>query len=319
MTQRERFDLVKRSIESLYCSTSVPFSLIYIDGCASSNIMRQSEALALQYDFSIVRREYFLPPNVARNLALNAIEKPTDYIVFVDNDVIFEAGWLESLVQCADETGAALVTPLIMIGNPERPETVRIHFAGGKIDIKETPKGARFFDSHNYGDQKLCEVKESLQRQVSDTVEFHTVLVRSDLMERVGPLDEDLRATSEHLDLSLQIKKLGEKIYFEPDSVVTYITGKPLEKYESNFFILRWSDCWAVYSERHFQKKWGFVSDRRVIDNFVVDHRLHGFPRSRRFLEKFLGYRYSRKLLAFWYRLRVLRARKYALPETLTY
>ncbi|RLA48977.1 MAG: glycosyltransferase family 2 protein, partial [Gammaproteobacteria bacterium] len=194
MTQRERFDLVKRSIESLYRATSVPFNLIYVDGGASPEIRHQSEALALRHGFKIVRREYFLPPNMARNLALNTIEQPTTYIVYVDNDVIFEGGWLDALVQCADETGAALVTPLIMIGNPERPETVRIHFAGGKIDIKETPEGVQFFDSHNYGDQKLCEVKASLQRQVSDTVEFHTVLVRSDLMERVGPLDEDLRA-----------------------------------------------------------------------------------------------------------------------------
>ena len=318
MTQRERFDLVTRSIESLYGSTEWPFHLIYVDGASSLEIHRETEALSSQYGFQIVRREYFLPPNIARNLAIEVMDRSSDYIVFVDNDVIFEKDWLEALLRCADKTGAAVVSPLIMIGNPDRPESVRIHFAGGHMTQEETAAGIKFGDTHNHGDQKLAAVEGLLKRAESDSFEFHAVMVRNDILTRIAPLDEGLRATSEHLDLSLQLEKLGEKIVFEPDSVVTYIVGKPLAKHESLFFMVRWSDYWALYSERHFQEKWGFCADQRVVDNFVVDHRLHAFSNSLKWLERFLGYTYSRKLLAGWYRHKVRKAKRYALPETLT-
>lgn len=318
MTQRERFDLVCRSIESLYCSTEQPFNLIYVDGYSSSDVYSEVEKLASNYDFRILRKEHFLPPNVARNIAIDAIDEPTKYTVFVDNDVIYEKGWLERLLETADETGAAVVSPLIMIGNPDVPESLRIHFAGGKISIKETAEGRQFHDTHILGDQSLETVEKLLERSTSDSVEFHAVLIRNEILEKIAPLDENLRATSEHLDLSLQIKRLGKEIIFEPSSRVTYIVGKPLGKFEINYFILRWSDYWAKYSERHFQEKWGFMADNRVIENFVVDHRLHAFYGELKKLEKYFGYRLSRLMIATWFRVRLIKAKRYALPGTLS-
>lgn len=318
MTQRERFDLAGQTIESLYNSTQIPFNLIYVDGGSSPRIRRESEILAAKYNFDIIRREHFLPPNVARNLAINAIMHRAEYIVFVDNDVVFEQEWLEALLQCADETGAALVTPLIMTGNPNKPESIRIHFAGGTIKVKETAEAVYFRDSHNCCDKKLDDLEESLYRKETDFVEFHVALIRSDILEKIGPLDEDLRATSEHLDLSLLVAKLGEKIYFEPDSVVTYILGVPLSKHECEYFMVRWSDYWALHSEQHFQAKWDIVTDSSVIDDFVTNHRLHAFTKSHKRLERVLGYRYSRKVLFAWYSFRVESAKKKALPDTVS-
>ena len=52
----------------------------------------------------------------------------TEYVVFVDNDVLYTEGWLDRLVACADETGAEVVAPLTCQGLPAHTE---IHHAGG--------------------------------------------------------------------------------------------------------------------------------------------------------------------------------------------
>jgi GT2 family glycosyltransferase len=317
MTQRERFDLVGRSIESLFASTQTPFELIYVDGGASREVSKVTDRLAIQHGFKIIRKDTFLPPNIARNLAITEVGTETDYIAFVDNDVLYEQGWLEALVRCADETKAALVTPLIMIGNPDKESSIRIHFAGGKMETDETSKGVIFRAIHYFEEQKLVDVGPQLKRREVDCVEFHVALIRWDCLNKISPLDEELRGTSEHLDLSLLIKKHGGVVYFEPSSIITYMVGIPLSKHERDYFIIRWSDPWALYSERHFYDKWGFRWDPRLMHWFVAFHRLHAFSAGHRRLKRVIGSRMSRAVLSVWYKFQVMRNRSMALDGTM--
>lgn len=62
------------------------------------------QAKAQAKNFKIIRTDYYLSPNHARNIGLSDVD--TKYLVFVDNDVIFFPGWLQALVTCAEETNA---------------------------------------------------------------------------------------------------------------------------------------------------------------------------------------------------------------------
>ena len=291
VTQRERFSLSERALNSLYEAAGEPFDLIYVDGRSPAPVSKMLERQAAERGFKLIRREQYLPPNMARNLALPHVQ--TEFVVFVDNDVLFEPGWLSALTRCAIETGAALVTPIVLMGNPNKPDKVRIHFAGGTMSVEERPDGRWFTEKHGLLGTPYKEVRGQFSRSRSDCVEFHAALARTDLFETIGPLDEDLRATSEHLDLSLLVAQQGGEIWFEPQSVVTYAVGLPLEEDELEFFCARWSRAWATHSEVSFLRKWNFAWNPVVLNTFVRYHRNHPFRRQLLRLEPVIGWRLS--------------------------
>lgn len=291
VTQRERFAFSELSLNALYETADVPFELIYVDGRSPPPVKAMLEQQAAERGFKLIRKEEYLPPNMARNLALPHIQ--TEYVLFLDNDVVFERNWLSSLILCADETGADLVTPLVCIGDPDKPEKMLVHFAGGTITIDERANSRRMTNAHTLGNKPYEELRGTLVRQRSDSVEFHAAFARMQLFEKIGHLDEDLRATSEHLDISLLVAKHGGQVWFEPRAVITYIVGKPLDHDELPFFCLRWSDPWAVHSEVSFFRKWNFDWDPGLLKGFIRNHRAHGFAPLLRFLEPKIGWRLS--------------------------
>jgi len=112
---RERFSIAQHSLESIYKHTR-PFELIYVDGGSPRAVSRWLDQAATQYGFRLLRSKQYLMPNQARNIGLAEVK--TKYVVFIDNDVIVWPGWLESLIECAEETGAWIVGPVVCIGKP---------------------------------------------------------------------------------------------------------------------------------------------------------------------------------------------------------
>jgi len=104
---RERFSYTQKSLENIYQNTNLPFKLIYVDVNSPSQTKRYLKVQAEQKNFHLIRVNRFITPNQARNLALASVD--TQYVVFIDNDVLVKPGWLEALVKCADETEACIV------------------------------------------------------------------------------------------------------------------------------------------------------------------------------------------------------------------
>ncbi|MGI8934889.1 MAG: glycosyltransferase family 2 protein, partial [Phormidesmis sp.] len=108
---RERFSCTQQSLESVLAHTQFPYRLIYVDGNSPAPVRDYLRQQAIAHDFQIVRTEYYPYPNHARNLGLSKAK--TEYVVFLDNDVIVSPNWLTALVECAKTTGATVVGPLM--------------------------------------------------------------------------------------------------------------------------------------------------------------------------------------------------------------
>lgn len=91
---RERFSCTQQSLESIYEYTEFPFKLIYVDGNSPHKVRRYLEAKSEEKNFELIRTNYYLSPNHARNIGLSRVD--TKYLVFVDNDVIVSPGWLRA-------------------------------------------------------------------------------------------------------------------------------------------------------------------------------------------------------------------------------
>jgi len=214
--------------------------LIYVSAGTPEHIQTYLESESRERGFTLISRKNYLAPNHARNLALPFIK--TKYIVFVDNDILVTPGWLDALVQCADETGAALVGPLYLIGEPEE---ACIHMAGGSFHL-----------GHIFADTKISDVPCALVRRTVDFLEFHCVLVRKDVFDQLGPLDPELPSLHEHVDLALAVQKTGGAVFLEPAAVISYLAPPPFDPSDLAFYMVRWSDCWNWKSVSHFGDKW---------------------------------------------------------------
>jgi hypothetical protein len=120
-------------------------------------------------------------------------------------------GWLDKLVECAETTGAWIVGPMYLIGEPGREE---IHLASGDARVEEGPTGRRFVERHRFAGKRLADIRAHLVRMPCELVEFHCMLVRT-----------------------------GGEVYFEPDSIVTYITGGRFSWADYAFYFWRWADA----------------------------------------------------------------------------
>jgi GT2 family glycosyltransferase len=136
---RERFSMAPESLDDVYANTRFPFRLVYVDGGSPPRIGRILEQRARDHGFTLVRKNRFLTPNEARNIALRSVE--TKYVVFIDNDVLVTPGWLEALVDCAEETGASICGPLQLIGRDklrrEPCEEIEFHCMLARTDLFE--------------------------------------------------------------------------------------------------------------------------------------------------------------------------------------
>ena len=271
VSPRECFSYARDSLASLLAHTPRPFGLVYVDGGSPRALQRHLEAQAREADFRLVRTAHYLSPNHARNLGLRHVT--TKYVVFIDNDVIVTPGWLAALVQCAEETGATIVSPLICEGEPIH--TI-VHCAGGQCGVREEPRddGVHRHLIERIHDQGRPVADLGGARQPTGLAEFHCMLVRMELLRQLGGLDEKLLNTKEHVDLCMSAVQAGGTIFLEPRSLVTYMAG-PLRWSDMPYYMLRWSDAWERASLEHLLAKWKLTED----DYFQRRYRQLGWRR----------------------------------------
>ncbi|MEC4886413.1 MAG: glycosyltransferase [Scytonema sp. PMC 1070.18] len=257
---RERFSYTQQSLESIYEHTEYPFELIYVDGGSPSHIKNYLADKAKEKQFQLIRTENYLSPNSARNIGLRQVT--SEYVVFIDNDVVVTSGWLKALVQCAEETKATIVSPLICQGTPVHEE---VHCAGGesgvKVEIKGETTRRKIIEKIYKQGRKVADVLPQLQRQETGLAEFHCMMVRTEIFQKIGLLDEALLNTKEHVDLCMLVAEAGGTVYIEPTSIVTYVPGPPLVWTDIHYYMLRWSDAWELASLKRLRDKWNLTED----------------------------------------------------------
>lgn len=273
---RERFSYTANSLESIYQNSDAPFNLIYVDVNSPSQFKHYLEMQAREKNFDLIRVNRFLTPNQARNLALAFVE--TEYVVFIDNDVLVKPRWLEALVNCADETGAWVVGPLCLEGD----DFAKVHMAGGSYEFKQRGEQRWLIMRRPYFRTPLSRVRTEFKRQPTQSIEFHCVLVRMEVFKELGLLDEQIMSIGQEDDLCLTVLQFGKSIYFEPTSVVTYIPPQTLAWSEIPFFYLRWSQVWYEASITRLREKWNLAEDAPVLKGykgFINGHSRFPEPR----------------------------------------
>ena len=255
---RESFNMFPEVVERIYNLTSPIFKMIIMEGNAPEPIRAQlRKTEASQSTCKIVWSEKWLFPHDAVNQALPLVD--TEYVVFIDNDVEVLEGWLEEMVAAADQEKANCVHPIYLTTRAHATPR-KIHIAEGKM-VREKRNGKWFIDTHaTYSGVKLEDYPHSAPRS-SDFFEWHCVLFRKTLLDKLGPLDD--MTIAEHMDYSLRIEKLGERILLVPKAVVAYDYERiwKFRGLDREYMLFRWDVAKAGKSLDLLTKKWNLVDE----------------------------------------------------------
>ena len=264
---REVFSTTEGTVRRIAANTPPPRRLVVVDGGSPRATARRLECLARELDFTLMRSDAVLSANESRNLGLAHVT--TEFVVFVDNDLIVAPGWLEGLERCARETGGEFVTPVVLWGTTGLDE---VHFGGGTCRIVDVDGTPRLEDRGTRAHLPASAVG-SMTREPTELVELHCLLVRRTCLERIGPFDEALVAGREETDLSLFAERYGWTAWIEPAVVVGYPSPKRLRPSDYLYYLPRWSDAWSDRSFRAFHQKWG-LGDHATGEPFRRGHRM---------------------------------------------
>jgi hypothetical protein len=266
ITPRERFSVAPRALESVIANTPNGCQGIYVAGGASREVQAYLERTCASAGYRLILRDEFLAPNVARNLGL--AQAQSKYLVFLDNDVVVEPGWLDALVGCAEEENADIVTPLVLIGEPRERN---LHSLGGALIVERVGAEIKIQERHHVRPIKLQEYAKPLIRQPSDYAEFHCALIPRSVFDRISPFDEQILGAAEHIDLALHLREIGGRGFAEPAAIVSYLPTEYTLGDLANYS-RRWSDEWFEQTMDHLVSKWNLSATSALLSDYRSSH-----------------------------------------------
>lgn len=208
-------------LESLYASTSSPIRVIFADIASPPAVGRYLADLAARRDdFVHLRCADFGSRQSARIKALELVDTP--FVVLLDNNMICAPGWLESLLHARAETGAAMVSPIIVT------QGGRVHFSAGSVVRKRTrfvgPK--RVVRPHAQAGAPVRSMLAAGQpRRIEiDFAESHCCLASTEDMRLPGVLEEQMHNAHTTCFASYMLKHaFGRSLILEPAAVASIV------------------------------------------------------------------------------------------------
>lgn len=269
---RERWGLTQVVLERLLTHTPPEVPIWLLDTGMPPSLRQALQPLA---DAAPRLRILPLPAGLWPNQARGAIAAriTTPYAVFIDNDVLVRAGWLEPLLDCADTTGAGIVGPLYLMGEDESSELV--HMAGGQLDIQGEAPARVMGEAHRHIHRQLADIQPPPQRETCGFVEYHCMLMRREVFLDLEVFDPEIVCVHEHIHASLRAQELGYATWMEPATRVLYQSHHPWLIDDLPQMVQRWSAEAAERSLRRFSARWGVIDDARSfggVRGFVGTH-----------------------------------------------
>lgn len=221
---------------------SVPFELVVVDDAS------QDETQKLLDSYGERVRVVRLEENAGFAAACNAgAAAAAGELVFLNNDTIPVAGWLDTLVAYAGEHEAAIVGAKLLFPN----ETVQ--HAGVVICQDGNPR-------HIYAGFPAAHPAVSVSRRFQ-AVTAACMLVRREAFDAAGGFDDAYRNCLEDTDLCLRIGEAGHEVHYCHESVVYHLEsvsrGRRSQEIERN--------------AKLFRKRWEGRARRDDLDYYVAD------------------------------------------------
>lgn len=253
MVARDRWTQTPTTLDLLIERTDPRHDIVLVDAHAPRDVARALDRRAATGRVRVVRRNRHLAANTARNLGVDGAR--TEWIAFVENDVVLDDGWLEELLAAGEARDATSVYPAYL--QPSAGGFV-VHGLGADLELCDE-NGQRFVHEHQvHLNQPWCEIADRVEPATRVQSEYHTMAIRREFLDRLGGLDEQLLSWFDHTDLALHHLALGASAWFVPTVTCRYLPPPPVALRDVPSFLLRWSHDWYQRSLDRLCEVWGF-------------------------------------------------------------
>jgi len=203
-----KWDYTERCLRSIAATAGeLPFEVIVVDDASPDDSL---ERLRTVEGITIVA----MPENVGFTRAANAGIGAArgEHVVMLNNDTEVTPGWLEALVDCAEDPRAGVVGAKLIFPDGRLQEAGGIIFEDG--------------DGWNYGrSEDPTEPQYNFRKRV-DYCSGAALLITRRLLDVVGGFDERYApAYYEDTDLAFEARRHGFEAIYEPHSVVIHHEG----------------------------------------------------------------------------------------------
>jgi O-antigen biosynthesis protein len=255
---KDNTTLLSQCVESIFEFSTYPdFEIIVIDNNSiEKDFFEYIDSCTKKYPgrFSCIRHE--APFNFSEINNFAAAHSTGDYLVLLNNDTkVISPDWLEGMLEQAQRPSIGAVGVKLLYPDDS------IQHAGIGFDHKQLPY-------HIFASQS----KELAAPQVNMTTNYAAltaacIMVRKDVYQKTGGLDELFAIEFNDIDFCLKLKKSGyNNIYLPYVELYHYeslsrgsshSTGEKYERHlkEKNLFLSRWSEYIKETSLQHLRYK----------------------------------------------------------------
>lgn len=251
---RDRFSSVNDCVDSILKQTDVPFRLTILDFGYSRRALERIRQQSGSTPVEIVPCGRTIPM-LAFQRYLPAIT--TTYTVWVDNDTFVAPNWMQAMLDRAAQ-GARVILPLTLeregLDVDARRIPLRNHISHSELRRVEVNGGTYVFDYKPY--RRAAPEELPQEAHTIDFFELHTFFAETEVLRQ---LEMPAMVVREHIDLGLQLHRLGIEIWCEPKAVVHFdnMHERPTWR-DLRFFFYRWSEGLIDQSHDLFEKRWGY-------------------------------------------------------------
>ena len=178
------------------------YRVLWVDnGSPPADLAAIRESAATLRSCDLIQSDINLGFSRAVNLALRKIfyQGTSNYIALVNNDVVVTPDWLDHLITAMETNGLSAVGPLTSEGNPHAVEAVR-------QVVPELP----VFKTTDVGERAALLWSQFGSKAVEsgNMMSFFCCVLRRDVVEQIGLLDEHFFAYGEDNDYFERMKRL---------------------------------------------------------------------------------------------------------------
>jgi hypothetical protein len=277
---RDRFSSAPDCTRSIVENTAEPVRLVFLDfGYSKAQLTGIREA-AGKVPLEVVPCGRTIPMAAFRNL-LPKIETP--YTAWVDNDTFVTPGWLTALLARAApdaDPRARVILPVTLeregLDVDRRKIPLRNHISHAEIRTVEIDGQTFVFDHKPY--RRAAPEDLPQEPHKVDFFELHTFIAETDVLRQLDLPDMVVR---EHVDIGIQLARLGIDIWCEPGSRVHFdnIHERPTLA-DLRFFFFRWDEKLIDRSHDAFEERWGYrFVNERFMKNWAYRRKVYSLCR----------------------------------------
>ena len=248
-------DLIEQAIRTVVeASSGLEVEIIVVDNASQDGSV---EMIKRKFpEVQLIQNERNLGFAAANNLAF--ARSQSRYVLLLNSDTIVRPDTLHCLVNFLDSHPEAAAAGCKIL-NPDgtlQLESRRSFPTPMAAFYKLSGLSRLFSKSRRFGRYNLTFLDEGDVSEV-DALSGSCMMVRRDVIEEVGPLDEDYFMYGEDIDWCYRMQQAGWKIYYVPETEIIHFRGESGKKVEMRVQY-RKNEAMAIFVQKHMKKRYRF-------------------------------------------------------------